>query len=249
MRPPAVAKEQIFAGDVGILIRWIKQGDIVSVEKGWVADSRTQLDQPFRVEDTSSNSVRDLSPLALAAHYDQPPIVGMLMAHKASVDYPQAGHPDSPLLVACAAGHLNCVHLLLTNGARLDSDWPGGRMPGKVARENGHEAVAQIVYKAARDRQADALLAPPPSAEAEPDAMALFAAATALPSEVVATAPAAAEAVSKEGVEEQTRAAIEAGDLPELKRCLALLSELGTAHAALAKVARACPNSFGLKSF
>jgi len=70
------------------------------------------------------------------------------------------GYTSTPLQAAAAAGHLEMVRLLLLHGAdpRTLCLWDGGKTAVQIARENGHEEVAQELEQSIADLDAQLFL-------------------------------------------------------------------------------------------
>lgn len=96
--------------------------------------------------------------LHIAAAAGDNRIVQKCIAREADINSQDCANHDTPLIIAARNGHINTVHLLLENGAHLESFNDANETALSVALKNGHTAIVNVMNRmiSARD---DAVIA------------------------------------------------------------------------------------------
>lgn len=89
------------------------------------------------------------TPLALAAKNGFPNIAALLLENNAFIDACNK-NKETALLYACCNGHVNCINLLLDNGANMFQLNVYGQNPLDIALENNQKEACMALLKHSR---------------------------------------------------------------------------------------------------
>jgi ankyrin repeat protein len=90
------------------------------------------------------------TPIQMAAYDGSTAIVEILIQAGAKLDIPDEEYGYTPLAVASWKGHAATVRLLIDAGADQRIPTKAGRTPLQLARDDGHDDVAQVLLSSAR---------------------------------------------------------------------------------------------------